>query len=74
MEGPLARLAHQQVFGALVHREHDALADVGGIGQQHPQPVDARGTAAMQLLSWVLRVGEGVLPPALQNSGNRPSP
>src|SRR5690606_4938199 len=37
-----ARRAHHQVLGLLVHREDHDLADVGLVGQQHDNPVDAR--------------------------------
>jgi len=38
--------AHHQVFGLLVHGEEDDFADVGLVGQQHDDAVDAwRGAA-----------------------------
>ena len=42
-----ARRAHHHVFGALVHREHDHVAHVRRIGQQHHNPVDPSGTATV---------------------------
>ena len=43
----LARRAHHQVFGTLVHREHDDFANIGGVCKNHHDPVDARSTATV---------------------------
>jgi len=40
----LAWRVHHQIFGALVHREEDHLADVRLFRQQHDDPVDTGRT------------------------------
>ena len=44
----LARRVHHQILGLLVHREEHDLADVGLVGEQHDDPVDARRRAAVR--------------------------
>ena len=44
----LRRRPHQQVLGLLVHRKRDDLADVGLVGEQHDDAVDAGRRSAVR--------------------------
>ena len=44
----LGRRLHEQVFGALVHREGDDFANIGLVGKQHDNSIDTRRRPAMR--------------------------
>ena len=67
------RRPHHQVLGLLVHREQRDLADIGFIGQQHDDAINARGQPAMgrtAVLEGIIERAKAVLDILRRVAGN----